>query len=243
MSGSFKCGPFLSTIMENFEFSSEPKTPPATTFNGPQFYDVYKDADFLRIDANVEKLLGRGYELRKKLSTVPAGHTIVLEGMHLERNTPLLIKKTAKNIKVEDFEFTYNRLVSLAAGFALENRQRFPNLVSEEAKVLGLQWDHNNEEKCRLYLSAVSGTEHLIDKFSFWPLLCGLRKYQLKKLPVELVVKMGNIKNSEGLTMAKLLKKHLVTAKRVWLMFPGTSLRDFQTLLDESPELRKLFQG
>ena len=72
--------------MENFEFSSEPKTPPATTtFNGPHFYNVYKDAEFLRIDANVERLLAQGYELRKKLSTVEPGKTIIIEGMNLER--------------------------------------------------------------------------------------------------------------------------------------------------------------
>lgn len=155
----------------------------------------------------------------------------------------MLIKKTAKNIKVEDYEFTYNRLVGLAAGYAYENRKRFPNIQSSEAKVLGLVWDQNNDDKCKLYLSAVSGTEHLIDQFSFWPLLCGLRKYQLKKLPVELVVKMGNIKNADGETMAKVMKSNLVTAKRIWLMFAGTSLRDLQTLIDDSPELRKLFRG
>lgn len=158
-------------------------------------------------------------------------------------STPLLIKKTGKNIKVEDFEFTYNRLVGLAAGFAYENRRRFPTIEASEAKALGLVWDNGNDDKCKLYLSAVSGTEHLIDQFSFWPLLCGLRKFQLKKMPIELVLKMGNIKNGEGVTMAKVLKQHMITAKRIWLMFPGTSLRDIQTLIDESPELKKLFQG
>lgn len=72
--------------MENFVFSSETKnSPAATTFNGPNFYNVYKDAEFLRIDANVEQILTQGYELRKKLNTVEPGKTIVIEGMNLER--------------------------------------------------------------------------------------------------------------------------------------------------------------
>lgn len=154
-----------------------------------------------------------------------------------------MIKKTAKNIIVEDYEFTYNRLIGLTAGFAFENRKRFPNLQSGEAKVLGLEWDHNNKDKCKLYLSAVSGTEHFIDQFSFWPLVCGMRKYQLKKLPVELVVKMGYIKNAAGETMAKVLMSNLVAAKRIWMMFAGASLMEIETLIDATPKLKKLFRG
>ncbi|KAJ8714688.1 hypothetical protein PYW07_002913 [Mythimna separata] len=233
----------LKFIMENFEFSSKHDTPRKTTFNGSQFFSVYKDAEFLRIDANVEKLLAQGYELRKKLDTVDAGKTIIVEGMNLERNTPLLIKKTVTNTPVEDYEFTFNRLMALAAGYAYENRKKFPNIQYSDAQVLGLVWDQNNNDKCKLYLSAVSGTEYMIDQFSFWPFLCGLRKFQLKKMPIKLVVKMGKIKNSEGETMASVMKQNLVTAKRIWLMFTGTSLRDLQTLIDDTPELKKLYHG
>lgn len=144
---------------------------------------------------------------------------------------------------MEDYEFTYNRLVGLTASYVYENRKKFPNINCSEAKLLGLVWDQNNDDKCKLYLSAVSGTEHFIDQFSFWPLLCGMRKYQLKKLPIELVLKMGKIKNAEGQTMAKVLKSNLVSAKRIWLMFPETSLRDLQTLIDNTPEFKKLYHG
>ncbi|KAF9419853.1 hypothetical protein HW555_003686 [Spodoptera exigua] len=57
--------------MEKFTFTSDSSEnrKPQHTFNGSNFYHVYKDAEFLRIDANIEMLLGRGYELRKKLKT------------------------------------------------------------------------------------------------------------------------------------------------------------------------------
>lgn len=71
--------------MEKFEFSPPPRPVATTTFHGPNFYQVYKDAEFLKTNANVERLLGQGYELRKKLSTVEPGKTVVIEGMNLGR--------------------------------------------------------------------------------------------------------------------------------------------------------------
>lgn len=156
-------------------------------------------------------------------------------------STPLLIKKTGTDIIVEEFEFTFNRLVGLAAGFALENRRRFPNIKISDANALGLEWDNENEDKCKLYLSTLSGTEYLTHLFSFYPLLCGLRKFQLNKMPIKLVEKIGNIKNKEGMTMAAVLKANMVTAKRIWLMFPSVSLRELQTLIEDTPQLAKLF--
>ncbi|CAB3244819.1 unnamed protein product [Arctia plantaginis] len=232
----------FSLQMEAFGFTQAERNAANTVFNGSVFYTVYKDADFLRIDANIENLLTRGYEVRQKMKTIPVGDSLVIQGMKLERNTPLIIKRGGRGVTVEDFEFTYNRLQGLVAAFAYENRHRFPVLEASEPKSLGLVWDNENEEKCKLYLSAISGTDSMIDQFSFFPFICGLRKFQLKKIPLELVVGMGYVKNNEGLTMARLLNKNLVMAKRIWLMFPGSSLREMETLVNTTPHIKKLFQ-
>lgn len=229
--------------MEKFQFTVEHKSPSTTVFNGPVFYNVYKDADFLRVDANIESILSSGYLLRQKVNSVPIGHSILIEGMHLERNTPLIVKRAGEGVTVEDFEFTYNRLAGLVAAYTFENRNRFPVIESSEAKFLGLVWDNGNEEKCRLYLSAVSGTDNMIDQFSFFPLLCGIRKYQLNKMPLNLVIGMGNIKNNTGITMAKLLMQNMIKAKRIWLMFPNTTVRDLETIIMGTPKLKKIFLG
>lgn len=73
--------------MESFNFLSEQKSTEkkTTVFNGPVFYNVYKDAEFLRVDANVEMILARGYLVRQKVNSLPVGHSIVIEGMNLER--------------------------------------------------------------------------------------------------------------------------------------------------------------
>ncbi|XP_022834948.1 uncharacterized protein LOC111362505 [Spodoptera litura] len=232
--------------MEKFTFKPETKSSgkekPQVTFNGPNFYCVYKDAEFLRSDANIEMLLARGYELRQKLKSIQPGSVLLVDGMNLEHTTPLLIKKTGPKTKVEDYEITYNRLMGLTAAYVFENRKKFLKIQSSEPKELGLVWDQNDHDKCKLYLSAVSGTEHMIQCFSFWPLICGLRKFQLKKLPAELVIKMGNIKDAEGVTMAKMLKSRMVAVKLIWTMFPGASLQELDTLLNDTHEFKGLFQ-
>lgn len=232
--------------MEKFTFTSEStsskKDKPQHTFNGPNFYHAYKDSEFLRIDTNIETLLERGYELRQKLKSIQDGEMLLVDGMNLERNSPLLIKKTGPKTKVEDYEFTYNRLMGLTAAYVFENRQKFPRIRSSEPQGLGLVWDQNDYDKCKLYLSAVSGTEYMIHCFSFWPLICGLRKFQVKNLPAELVIKMGNIKNAKGVTMAKVLKSKMPSAKVMWMMFPEANTKELETLINDKPEFKCLFQ-
>nr|CAB3507667.1 unnamed protein product [Spodoptera littoralis] len=190
----------------------------------------------------ISMTLARGYELRQKLKSIKPGSVLLVDGMNIEHTTPLLIKKTGPKIKVEDYEITYNRLMGLTAAYVFENRKKFLKIQSSEPEELGLVWDQNDHDKSKLYLSAVSGTEHMIQCFSFWPLICGLRKFQLKKLPVELVIKMGNIKDAEGVTMAKMLKSRMVAAKLIWTMFPGASLQELDTLLNDTREFKGLFQ-
>lgn len=154
-----------------------------------------------------------------------------------------MIKKEGKNIKVEKSELTYNRLLGLTAAYAYENCQRFPEIHSKEADDLGLQWNHKDEESCKLYLSAVSGTEQFIDQFSYWPLLCALRKFQLKKILIDEVLKIGNIRTDDKKTLAKVLKTNLATARRIWLRFAGAKLDELQPMIDGTPELQALFSG
>ncbi|XP_075979577.1 uncharacterized protein LOC142978868 [Anticarsia gemmatalis] len=225
--------------MATFEFNSEP----SSMYNGLIFYQTYKDSDFLRVDSNVEIILNRGYMMRQEMKkTTPVGESMSIKGMQIGRNEPLRITNTGDGVVVEDLEFTYNRLVALVAAYAYENRDRFPAINAPDANLLGLKWDNTNEENCKLYLSAIYGTENMTDKFSYFPLICGIRKFQLKKMSAKLVVGIGKVKNSEGVTIAKLLKNNLVTAKRMWLKFPGAALREFQTLINETPEFKRMFQ-
>ncbi|KAJ0175015.1 hypothetical protein K1T71_009156 [Dendrolimus kikuchii] len=229
--------------MENFTFSSSSNSQePKETFYGPQFYTVYKEAEFLRSSENVEMILSKAYELRKKLNEIEPGKLLKIDGMMLERNTPLLVKKTAMGVPIEDYEFSVNRLTGLTAAYVYENRHRFPKIESSEAKALGLTWNSEVMTQCKLYLSAVTGTEHFIDQFSFWPLICALRKLQLKKIPIQLVIKNAKIKNSKGETMARLLMQSKDQAVLIWNQFPNTTPNDLPTMLSTAPpQLRKFF--
>ncbi|KAL0870716.1 hypothetical protein ABMA27_005654 [Loxostege sticticalis] len=226
--------------MKKFEFSDEKKE--TTKFTGPTFYAVYKEAEFLRSSENVEKILSRGHELRQSLKTVAPGECVVVDKMWLERNTPLLVKNTSgANIPVEQYEFTYNRLTGLVAAYAFDNRLRFPSIKSSEAEALGLKWNNEDETGCKLYLSAVSGTEHF-PQFTFYPLVCALRKLLLKKITIPLVLKIAKIKNNEGMHMAAVLMDNYVLTNELWERFPGSSKTDLRTMLSTAPkELKKVF--
>ncbi|CAK1580851.1 unnamed protein product [Parnassius mnemosyne] len=223
--------------MEKFEFSSTSSGPriPKDPFSGHIFYNVYKEAEFLRHSDNIETILAKGYELRQKLKNVLPGQQVMIDGIWLEKNTPLLVKKTGPNVEVENFEFTANRLSGLVAAYAFENRKRFPIVTSSEALALGLKWDNTNTEKCKLYLSAVSGTEHFYDQFTYWPLICALRKLQMKKITLEPVIKIAKIKNKDGVRMAKDLMNNRAMVYRLWLHFPGASNVDLKCLLQTAP--------
>lgn len=212
------------------------------TFCGPNFYVVYKDAEFLRNSNNVEIILSKAYELRKKLNMISPGNLLKIDGMDLANNTPLLVKRTGNNVRIEDFEFSVNRLTGLTAAYVFENRHRFPKIESSEANALGLKWTNEVVQQSRLYLAAVTGTEHFIEQFSFLPLICSLRKFQLNKMPLALVVKNAKIKNEHGQTMAKLLMKSQAEAVLLWSKFPDTKPNDWQMMLTTAPpELKKLF--
>ncbi|XP_068622634.1 uncharacterized protein [Battus philenor] len=224
--------------MEKFQFSSTGGTTnrKIVPFSGRVFFGVYKEAEFLRHSDNIETILSKGYELRQKLKNVKPGQYVKIDGIWLEKNTPLLVKKTGPNVEVDDYEFTANRLSGLVAAYAFENRHRFPIVNSSEAISLGLKWDNDSIEKCKLYLSAVSGTEHFYDQFTYWPLICALRKLYLKKITLEPVLKVAKIKNSDGLIMAHDLMNNRATVHRLWLHFPGTTSIDLKSLLETAPE-------
>ncbi|OWR43543.1 hypothetical protein KGM_209558 [Danaus plexippus plexippus] len=227
--------------MKKFEFSSR-NNEVSEVFSGRIFYNVYKDAEFLRHSENVETILAKGYELRNMLKQVKPGEIVALNGMMLERNTPLLVKKTGPNIVVENYEFTANRLSGLVAAYAFEYRHRFPNLTSTEAQLLGLTWDNGNMQKCRLYLSAVSGTEHFYDQFQFWPLVCALRKLHKNKITKEPIIKMAKIKNPSGIRMVQDMMDNFSEVQKQWMAFPSGSVQDLVKILELSPpELKVLF--
>ncbi|KAM3965440.1 LOW QUALITY PROTEIN: uncharacterized protein ACR2FA_000274 [Aphomia sociella] len=223
--------------VSKFKFSPRPEI---VIFNGNQFYNTYKDSEFLHSSVNIECILHQGYELRKSLKNIKPGELIDLKGMWLAPNTPLLIKNTGPRVEVGDLEFTQNRLKGLTAAFVYDNRHKFPNIKAEEAIILRLTWDNENAEKCKLYLSAVTGAEHF-EQFSYWPLICALRKLQLKKIDEKTVMKIAK-KNSNGIPMAALLKQNYEEVKRLWKYFPEAP--DFETsvgLTVMSTELIDLF--
>ncbi|XP_045450227.1 uncharacterized protein LOC123658985 [Melitaea cinxia] len=227
--------------MKKFEFSSN-HVVPEQIFSGKLFYNVYKDAEFLRHSDNIETILAKGYQLRKTLKETKPGELVKVDGMYLERNTPLLIKKTGPNVQIENFEFTANRLNGLVAAYAFENRLRFPILNSSEASALGLKWDNKNEIKCRLFLSSVSGTEHFYDQFRYYPLLCALRKLQLNKITLEPVIKIAKIKNTQGERMAKELLRNHLEVNQLLKHFPGALKFNLKMqLCTAPPELKKFF--
>ncbi|XP_028169560.1 uncharacterized protein LOC114359380 isoform X1 [Ostrinia furnacalis] len=227
--------------MKKFEFSDKKKE--TTKFIGSTFYAVYREAEFLRSSENIEKILARGHELRLSLKTVEPGESVMVDKMYLEKNTPLLVKNTSgANIPVEDYEFTYNRLTGLVAAYAFENHLRFPAIVASEAAALGLVWNNEDLIGCQLYLSAVSGTEHF-PQFTFFPLVCALRKLLLKKITLPLVLKIAKIKNTDGVTMAAvLMQNYAAVTNDLWTRFPGSPNTDLRTLLATAPqELMKVF--
>lgn len=71
--------------MEDFGFTQPKRYAGKIVFSGPLFYKVYKNADFLRIDANVENLLARGYEVRQRMKQIPVGDSLKVTEMKLER--------------------------------------------------------------------------------------------------------------------------------------------------------------
>ncbi|XP_039747991.1 uncharacterized protein LOC120625119 [Pararge aegeria] len=227
--------------MKKFSFSTK-KNDQFTIFDGNLFYDIYKDSHFLRESDNIVTILTKGHELRSMLKQVKLGESVAVSGMVLADKTPLLVKKTGPNVAVEPFEFTANRLSGLVASYAFDNRSKFPDLTSTEAATLGLMWDNKDEIKSRLFLSAVSGTEQFGKQFHFWPLVCGLRKLQLKKITIEPVMKMSKIKNPEGLPMATQFMRNLATVRTLWSYFPGSSKTDIELQLECLPsDMKKVF--
>lgn len=156
--------------------------------------------------------------------------------------SPLRIKNTGIGVPVEDMEFTQNRLKGLVAAFVYDNRQKFPNIKAEEAIMLRLTWDNGDAEKCKLYLSAVAGAEHFDEQFSYWPLMCALRKLQLKKIDEKSVMKIAKKKNKNGVRLAHILRQNYDEVRRMWKYFPDAE--DFDTsigLTVMSPELVNIF--
>lgn len=167
----------------------------------------------------------------------------LIEGQYISiSSTPLLVKNTSgANIPVEDNEFTFNRLTGLVAAYAYEHRGRFPAIISSEAACLGLVWNNNDKTGCQLYLSAVSGTEHF-PQFTFFPLICAIRKFLLKKITLPLVLKIAKIKNDNGIHMAAVMMDNYGLANKLWARFPGPSNTDLRTTLALAPqELKKVF--
>ena len=226
--------------MESFKFSKENPSP-AIPFYGPLFYRTFKEAEFLRDTENVLTILSKSHELRLNMKKVEPGKLYKVDGFYIFKK-PLLVKKSGANVKVEGHEFTHNRLMGFTAAYVYENRHLFPEIDASEPKELGLSWNHTDDDKSKLYLSAISGSEHFLDQFEYWPLICALRKYQLKKLPLHLVIKAAKIKNDNGVTMAELLKQNYKGARAIWSQFPKTTQTDLITLLAEAPpELKSLF--
>lgn len=156
-------------------------------------------------------------------------------------STPLILKIEGRNIDLDDFAFTFYRLSGLAAAYAFENRHRLPVGISSEATALGLEWDCTNEDKCRLYLSAVAGSQDFHDQFLFWPLICSIRKLQLGKTTEASVSKIANSK-IRGETMAKMFMKNYSKVKSLWVLFPGASSMDLEEmLLKSSDHIKRLF--
>ncbi|XP_013169732.1 PREDICTED: uncharacterized protein LOC106119353 [Papilio xuthus] len=228
--------------METFKFSStsKPTQRDIVHFSGRIFYGVYKNSEFLRHSNNIETILSKGYELRKKLKSVAPGQVVMVDGVELEKNTPLLVKRTGDKVNIENYEFTMNRLSGLVAAYTFDNRKRFPAVQSSEALALGLKWDNGSTEKCKLYLSAVSGTEHFYDQFEYWPLICALRKLQKKKITQELVIKIAKIKNNNNVTLGKDLMNNQARLFHLWMEFPGASKDDLKEFLKTVPDDLKI---
>ncbi|XP_050350333.1 uncharacterized protein LOC126773425 [Nymphalis io] len=224
--------------MHKFQFSSK-RVEPYQIFSGQVFYAVYKNADFLRHSENIDAILVKGFELRSSLKDIAPGKVVKIDGMVLEENRPLLLKKTGPEVVIENFEFTYNRLSGLVAAYAFDNRSKFPSLASSEAIALGLTWNNKNKMICRLFLSSVTGSEHFYEQFGYYPLLCALRKLQLKKITLEPVVKMAKKKSPQNVQMGKEFMKNLPEVTKIWHYFPGAKAQDLNSLLESAPPILK----
>ncbi|XP_059062226.1 uncharacterized protein LOC131855031 [Achroia grisella] len=217
----------MAAPVTKFKFSDRTEK---SQFSGIEFYNLYKDAEFLQSSENIHRILQQGYELRNLLRKKEPGELVDL-GMWLARNSPLLVKKTGKGVELGDFEFTQNRLKGLVAAFVYENRQKFPNIKAEEATQLGLTWDNEDAEKCKFYLSTVAGAEHFEDQFSYWPLLCALRKLEIKKVNNDTVIKIAKKKNTNGNRMSDILGQNYEEVQRLWKFFPDAP--DFKTSINQ----------
>ncbi|XP_072938079.1 uncharacterized protein [Epargyreus clarus] len=228
--------------MKKFEFSGTERSTP-TIFSGQVFYDAYKGSEFLRHYDHIESLLSKGYELRNMLKDVEPGERVIMTGFWLNKNTPLLVLKTVPFVAVENHEFTANRLTGLVAAYAFDNRHKFPTMKSSDAVDLGLTWDNSNSNKCRLYLSAVSGTEHFYSQFLYWPLVCALRKLYLKKITLKPVIKMAKIKNKDGIRMGHEMMSNFAAVIILWRHFPGATDEELKTALKNLPaELKNVLK-
>lgn len=73
--------------MEKFEFSSQnaEKSFENIAFSGRIFYQVYKEAEFFKNDENIEAVLCKSHELRRKLKDVAPGEVVFINGIWLEK--------------------------------------------------------------------------------------------------------------------------------------------------------------
>ncbi|XP_026326083.1 uncharacterized protein LOC113234804 isoform X2 [Hyposmocoma kahamanoa] len=229
----------LTTIdMERFSFNSgdnDSASAKPYTFRGKDFYRTYKDSEFLLNKQNLDNILANSFNLKNKLKQMEPGATLKLNGFKI-RGEPLIVKNAEKNAVVGELEFTYYRLCGLVAAYVFDERHRFPTINSSEANVLGLTWNNKDEEKCRMYLSAVSGSQDHYDQFSFWPLICSLRKLHLKKTKLKSVLIFAKIKNDEGKTMAELFKHNYEKAECLWTLFPNATLKELIELKKLLPD-------
>ncbi|XP_045501425.1 uncharacterized protein LOC123698717 [Colias croceus] len=222
--------------MKKFEFVSKSDV---SSFNGKVFYEIYKHAQFLKENDNVKTILNKSYQLRQMLKDVAPGEKVMVKNMWLTKELPLLVKKSGPNICIGCQDFTTNRVTGLAAAYAFDQRHRFPELLVSEALMLGLQWNSKCVKTARLYLSAVSGTEHFYDQFYFWPFLCALKKLEIKKITLQIVVKIAKVKNNSGVPMGRDMMEHLQTAKCLWTQFKVNET-NFTTMLRFLPTELKL---
>ncbi|CAG4935692.1 unnamed protein product [Colias eurytheme] len=224
--------------MKKFEFVSKTKSD-VSSFNGKVFYEIYKYALFLKENDNVETILNKSYQLRQMLKDVAPGEKVMVKNMWLTAEIPLLVKKSGPNIGIGCQDFTTNRVTGLAAAYAFDQRRRFPQLLASEALMLGLQWNNKCVKTARLYLAAVSGTEHFYDQFSFWPFLCALKKLEIEKITLQIVVKIAKVKNNRGVPMGRDMMEHLQLAKCLWTQFKFYET-NFNTMLSSLPKELKV---
>lgn len=142
---------------------------------------------------------------------------------------------------IKNCEFTANRLTGLTAAYAYENRSRYPKLSATEALSLGIEWDNQDPIISRLYLASVSGTEHFYDQFSFWPLICALKKLELKRITLEPVLKIAKKKNHKSVRLCQDMTSHWETACNLWSQFTESKTNLKNTLHTFPRELRDLF--